>query len=164
MRIFPVEMNNGKEIEIRMDSLQRNRQNYFISMQMNQMKKMKEKIEEKEKSINNNYSTIEKLKNKMEKMTEEGKQAYSNSFNTLAYHMELQNQIEQLLKNHMVKADVDVEDDDGDDDDEDEDYHRIVVDKAVAVVVAQTFEAFACIHKDLHSSFANIDNYNTQKA
>jgi len=29
MRIFPVEMNNGKEIEIRMDSLQRNRQNYF---------------------------------------------------------------------------------------------------------------------------------------
>ena len=74
MRIFPVEMNNGKEIEIRMDSLQRNRQNYFISMQMNQMKKMKEKIEEKEKSINNNYSTIEKLKNKMEKMTEEGKQ------------------------------------------------------------------------------------------
>ena len=74
MRIYPVEMNNNKEIEIRMDSLQRNRQNYFISMQMNQMKKMKEKIEDKEKTIQNNYSMIERLKNKMEKMSEEGKQ------------------------------------------------------------------------------------------
>ena len=79
IRLFPMDMinsniNNNKEIEIRMDSLHRNSKNYFISMQMNQLKKMKEKIEEKEKHINNNYNSIDKLKNKIEKMEEETRQ------------------------------------------------------------------------------------------
>ncbi len=76
MRIFPVDMNNNnnKEVEIRMDNLYRNSKNYFLAMQMNQMKKLKEKIADKEKIINNNYNSIEKLKNKMEKMEEEGRQ------------------------------------------------------------------------------------------
>jgi len=75
MRIFPVYMNNNnKEVEIRMDNLYKNSKNYFLSMQMNQIKKLKDKITDKEKIINNNYSSIEKLKNKMEKMEEEGRQ------------------------------------------------------------------------------------------
>jgi len=75
MRIFPVYMNNNnKEVEIRMDNLYKNSKNYFLSMQMNQIKKLKDKITDKEKIINNNYSSIEKLKNKMENMEEEGRQ------------------------------------------------------------------------------------------
>ena len=75
MRIFPVYMNNNnKEVEIRMDNLYKNSKNYFLSMQMNQIKKLKDKITDKEKIINNNYNSIEKLKNKMEKMEEEGRQ------------------------------------------------------------------------------------------
>ena len=75
MRIFPVDMNNNnKEVEIRMDNLYRNSKNYFLAMQMNQINKLKEKIADKEKTIKNNYNSIEKLKNKMEKMEEEGRQ------------------------------------------------------------------------------------------
>ena len=76
MKIFPMDMNNinNKEIEIRMDSLNRNTKNYFISMKMNQIKKVKEKIADREKTINNNYNLIELYKNKIEKMEEEKRQ------------------------------------------------------------------------------------------
>jgi hypothetical protein len=75
MRILPVDINNtNKEVEIKMDNLYRNSKNYFISMQMNQVRKMKEKIGEKEKQIKNNYDSIEKMKKKIEKMENEGRQ------------------------------------------------------------------------------------------
>ena len=65
MRILPVDINNtNKEVEIKMDNLYRNSKNYFISMQMNQVRKMKEKIGEKEKQIKNNYDSIDKMKKK----------------------------------------------------------------------------------------------------
>ena len=75
MRILPVDINNtNKEVEIKMDNLYRNSKNYFISMQMNQVRKMKEKIGEKEKQIKNNYDSIDKKKKKIEKMENEGRQ------------------------------------------------------------------------------------------
>ena len=75
MRILPVDINNtNKEVEIKMDNLYRNSKNYFISMQMNQVRKMKEKIGEKEKQIKNNYDSIDKMKKKIEKMENEGRQ------------------------------------------------------------------------------------------
>ena len=66
--------NTNKEVEIKMDNLYRNSKNYFISMQMNQVRKMKEKIGEKEKQIKNNYDSIDKMKKKIEKMENEGRQ------------------------------------------------------------------------------------------
>ena len=75
MRILPVDINNtNKEVEIKMDNLYRNSKNYFISMQMNQVRKMKEKIGEKEKQIKNNYDSIDKMRKKIEKMENEGRQ------------------------------------------------------------------------------------------
>ena len=75
MRIFPVDTNNyNKEFEIRMDNLYKNSKNYFISMQMNQIKKLKEKISDKEKTIKNNNNHIERYKKEMEKMEEERRQ------------------------------------------------------------------------------------------
>ena len=47
MGIIPVELKNNKEVEIRMDNLHRNSKNYFISMRMNEIKRKKEKINEK---------------------------------------------------------------------------------------------------------------------
>ena len=74
IRIFPIDMNNSKEVEIKMDNLHKNSKNYFISMQMNQIKKLKEKISDKEKIIKNNYNHIERYKKEMEKMEVEGRQ------------------------------------------------------------------------------------------
>ena len=78
MRIFPMDYNNvnnnNKEVEIRIDNLYKNRKNYFISMQMNQIRKMKEKINEKEKTIQSNYDNIEKIKKKIDKIENEEKQ------------------------------------------------------------------------------------------
>ena len=74
MRILPVEINNNKEVEIRMDNLHRNTKNYFISMRMNEIKRKKEKINEKEKLIKNNYDNIEKMKKKIENMENEERQ------------------------------------------------------------------------------------------
>ena len=74
MRIVPVELNNNKEVEIRMDNLHRNSKNYFISMRMNEIKRKKEKINEKEKLIKNNYDSIEKMKKKIEIMENEERQ------------------------------------------------------------------------------------------
>ena len=74
MRIVPVELNNNKEVEIRMDNLHRNSKNYFISMRMNEIKRKKEKINEKEKLIKNNYDNIDKMKKKIEIMDNEERQ------------------------------------------------------------------------------------------
>ncbi len=74
MRILPMEFNNNREVEIRMDNLPRNTKNYFISMRMNEIKRKKEKITEKEKLIKNNYDNIEKMKKKIENIDNEEKQ------------------------------------------------------------------------------------------
>ena len=74
MGIIPVELKNNKEVEIRMDNLHRNSKNYFISMRMNEIKRKKEKINEKEKLIKNNYDNIDKMKKKIEIMDNEERQ------------------------------------------------------------------------------------------